>query len=98
MVNKRRRRERPLSEFQRQIPPFVGAGIGLGVGSAVIGQIGGPTAVASQRGLSTFAGFLPIVGVGLGGAAVIRTTRLLQPPRLRSERRRQRVRIRGRTF
>ncbi len=102
MVNglrRRRRRERPLRELPRQVRPLVVTGVGLGIGSSLIGQIGGPTAVASQRGLSTFAGFLPVVGAGLGGAAVIRTTRLLRPPRrFRAESRRPRIRTTGRNF
>lgn len=62
----------------KQTKPLIAAGVGLGVGSAAITQLGG-----SARGLSTFSGFLPAMGAGLGGAAVIRSLDLLKPNKRR---------------
>lgn len=72
-----------VRKLRKQIVPLIGAGIGLGGGGLAIERIGGQTAASSGRALTTFSGFLPAVGVGLGGAAVVRSLSLLQDKKRR---------------
>ena len=62
-------------------------GIALGVGSSVVGKIGGSTAVNAQAGLTTFSSFLPVVGTGVGSFIVVRQLRNLEETTRRKRRR-----------
>ncbi len=55
-----------------------GAGLGLGVGSTVIGGVGGPTAAAAQGGLTTAASFLPVGGTIIGAGVTVNLLRNLE--------------------
>lgn len=68
-----------VKKLKKQIVPFIAAGVGLGVGSAVITKIGGSTAAGSTQGLQTVSSFAPVVGTALGAGAVVRSLSLLQP-------------------
>jgi len=57
---------------------LLGAGVGLGIGSSVIGGIGGPTAASAQAGLTGAASFLPVAGTAVGGFLVVRQLQGLQ--------------------
>lgn len=53
-------------------------GVVLGVGSSIVGKIGGATAVNAQAGLTTVSSFLPVIGTGLGSFIVVRQLRNLE--------------------
>ena len=70
---------------KRQEIGIIGLGTGLvvgsvviGAGGAVLGGIGGSTAVAAQGGLTTFASFTPVIATGLGSFLVVRQLQGLQ--------------------
>lgn len=85
MANKRNRRRNGLIEGTRGI--VVGATI-LGVGSSVVGGIGGSTAASAQAGLGAAAGFLPVIGTAVGAGVVIRQLDNLQESTKRKRRKR----------
>jgi len=57
---------------------LTGVGIGLGVGSSVVGSVGGSTAAAAQGGLTSAASFLPVAGTVVGSFVVVRQLQGLQ--------------------
>jgi len=70
---------------------LVGAGLVLGVGSSVLGKVGGSTATAAQGGLTTFASFTPVIATGIGSFIVIRQLQNLQAQVESQTRRRRRI-------
>jgi len=69
---------------------LVGAGVVLGVGSSVVGSVGGATAASAQTGLTTVASFAPVIGTGIGSFIVVRQLRNLQGQVEEQTRRRRR--------
>jgi len=57
---------------------MMGAGIGLGVGSEVLGDIGGASAGHAQAGLSKISGAMPTMGKMVGAGMVMGGIRGLQ--------------------
>ena len=76
-----------VKKLKKQIPPFIATGVTLGAGSAIIGRMGGSTAAGVQGGLNTVSGFMPVVGTGLGAAAVVRTLDVIKPEKQKKRRR-----------
>ncbi len=74
-----------VRKLKKQVKPFVQTAIGLGIGSVVVGKIGGSTAAASQAGLQTFSGFLPVAGTALGAGAALRSLSFLEPDKRRKK-------------
>ncbi len=57
---------------------IVSGGVILGVGSSVVGGVGGSTAASSQAGLGAAAGFLPPMGATVGAGLTVQQLRKLQ--------------------
>ena len=70
---------------------LTGGAIILGAGSQVVGSIGGPTAAASQSGLTTFASFAPVIATGIGSFIVVRQLQGLQGQIEQQTRRKRRL-------
>lgn len=66
---RKRRRRGGLSSAAMDI---VASGIGLGVGSQAIGQVGGATAAHSQQALANLSGFYPAMGTIAGAGATLK--------------------------
>lgn len=56
---------------------LVSGGIGLGVGSQAIGEIGGATAAHSQQALANLSGFYPAMATVAGAGAVMKEVKKL---------------------
>ncbi len=57
---------------------LIGGGIALGLGSSIVGSVGGSTAASAQGGLTTAASFLPIAGTAVGAGLTIRQLKKLE--------------------
>ena len=68
-----------VKKLRKQVVPFIQAGIGLSVGGAVISKIGGPVAATAGGGIAAISGFMPVVGIGIGAGAVLRSVKTLKP-------------------
>ncbi len=85
MANKKKSALNGLNRGSRGI---VVGGATLGIGSQVIGTIGGSTAPAAQSGLLAAASFLPVVGTAVGAGVVVRQLDNLQESTKRKRRKR----------
>ena len=63
---------RRLSGLSRTAMGFVSGGAAMGIGSSVIGQVGGTTAADSQKALANVASFYPVMGTMAGAGAALK--------------------------
>ena len=80
------RKKRNELDLVRPAGGLLLGGIALGVGSSVVGSVGGATAANAQAGLGTFSSFLPVVGTGIGAGIVIGQLRNLEDTTKRKRR------------
>ena len=63
-----------MKKLKKQVGQYVGAGVMIGAGSAVLGGMG-----ASTAGMATMGGMMSPIGATIGGTAAIRMVRKLKP-------------------
>ncbi len=71
-----------VKKLRKQIGGLIGTGIVLGVGSQVVTGVGG-----SASALTSVSRFMPTLGVAVGGLAVLRTLKGLNPIKKKRRRR-----------
>ena len=70
-----------MREYSRFGVGMAATGIGVGVGSQVVGEVGGAGAAGVQAGLGKITGAMPIVGSIMASGMVVRSLGMLQPER-----------------
>jgi hypothetical protein len=72
-----------MKKVKKDITDFVGAGVKLGVGSAVVGGLSSKSGVSLGGGLAAVGGMMPIVGTTMMGGHAMRLTRKMYKKRKR---------------
>jgi hypothetical protein len=83
----KRKKKSPIKEMSKGIVGIAAGGMIAGAGTTALGTMGAPA--AASTGLTTAAGFMPVMGSLIGAKAVIGMTTKLKMPKMKKKRRKR---------